>query len=269
MAIADDLMKDGRYAEAWPYAEAAAQTWAGWAMQCAQNCAEGLKNWDAAEEYARALSERYPDQSWTDWFVFCERTGHGDITGARAWTKEYARDLLENPDLPAYSLIVVSYVHVVCGDKAKAAIALRKVPKDVSDQHYLISLAAVADLADANDVRDAAFERFCTAYKTDSPKTTQALQVIRDAIAAKKPGELDLKTIDGIFEKAPNAGSIGAAFVVAAHLMANGHRDLAKRFWLVVSDRQHTNLWWRVIALSILRERYRNESGSPTGPREI
>ena len=60
VAIADDLMTDGHYEEAWPYAVAAAQTWAGWAMTCAQNCAEGLKNWEAAEGYARASSDATP-----------------------------------------------------------------------------------------------------------------------------------------------------------------------------------------------------------------
>jgi hypothetical protein len=97
--IADDLMKDGRYADAWPYAEAAARTWAGWAMTCAQNCAEGLEKWDAAEGYARASSQRYPGSMWAVWFLFCEQTGHGDIAAARAWTKRFSAELLESPDL--------------------------------------------------------------------------------------------------------------------------------------------------------------------------
>jgi hypothetical protein len=57
--------------------------------------------------------------------------------------------------------------------------------------------------------------------------------------------------------------------VVAAHLMANGHHDDAKRYWLMVVDGKNTNDRWRVIALSILRDRYRHEPGSRTGPREI
>ena len=97
VAIANDLMQSGRHAEAWPYAEAAARTGAGWAMTCAQNCAEGLEKWETAERYARASSERYPGSMWAVWFLFCERTGHGDIAAARAWTKEFAAGLLEIP----------------------------------------------------------------------------------------------------------------------------------------------------------------------------
>ena len=107
---------------------------------------------------------------WAVWFVFCERTGHGDIAAARAWTKEFAAGLLDNPDLSTDDLILVSYVQLLCGDKAKAAVALRRVPKDVSEQIYVTSLAAAADLADAADVRDAALERFCTASKRSHPR---------------------------------------------------------------------------------------------------
>ena len=121
VAIADDLMSGGHFAQAWPYAEAAARTWAGWAMTCAQNCAEGLENWKAAEGYARASTERYPQSMWAVWFLFCERTGHGDIAAARAWTREFATGLLENPQLSVDNLLLVSYVQLLCGDKEKAA----------------------------------------------------------------------------------------------------------------------------------------------------
>ena len=100
MAIADDLMKSGRYAKAWPYAEAAAQTGAGWAMTCAQNCAEGLNKWEAAEQYARAWSKRYPGSMWTVWFVFCERTGHGDIAAARAGPRSSPQVCWKTPICP-------------------------------------------------------------------------------------------------------------------------------------------------------------------------
>jgi hypothetical protein len=200
--IANDLMSNGRYAEAWPYAEAAAQTWAGWAMTCAQNCAEGLKNWEAAEGYARASAEGYPGSMWSVWFVFCERTGHGDIAAARAWTKEVCADLLEGPDVPPDIMIMIADVLLICGDKDMAAVALRKM-KDAREQVYVMSLAAVSDLAGANDVRDVALERYCTDFKTNSPKTAQILQMIRDALADKKTVSLDLNAVNKVFDTFP------------------------------------------------------------------
>jgi tetratricopeptide (TPR) repeat protein len=256
VAIADDLMSEGRYAEAWPYAEAAAQSWAGWAMTCAQNCAEGLEKWEIAEGYARASSERYARSMWAVWFLFCERTGRGDIAAARAITKQFAEGLLENPQLSTDDLLLVSYVQLLSGDKEKAASALRRMPKDTSQQVYVASMVAAAELAGASDVRDAALEHFCASFQKSSPRAVRILQMMRDAIAAKKPGALDLKAVDEIFDKIPKANKARMAFVVAAHLMANGRQNDAKRFWVMVSDRQNTNAWWRVFALSTLRDRY-------------
>ena len=269
VAIADDLMANGRYAEAWPYAEAAAQTWAGWAMTCAQNCAEGLKKWDAAEGYARASSERYPGSMWAVWFAFCERTGKGDIAAARAWTKQVAGVLLDNPALSTDDLVLVSYVELICGDKANAAVALRRVPQDGIKQTYVTSLAAAAALADAPDVRDAALERFCTSFQKNSPRMARIFQLIRDAIAAREPGALDLKTIDGILAKMPSNNQDRAAFVVAAYLTASKRLDEAKRFWVMVSEGEQTNFWRSVVALSTLRERYSANAGGRTWPREL
>ncbi len=77
--IANKLMKEGRWQEAKPYAEAASATWAAFGMECASACAEGLKEWDEAELWMRRLSERYPNRGWARWYVFCKRTGHGNL----------------------------------------------------------------------------------------------------------------------------------------------------------------------------------------------
>ena len=131
------------------------------------------------------------------------------------------------------------------------------------------SVAAAADLAGAGDVRDAALEHFCSSFQQSSPRLVRIFQMIRDAIAAQKPGAIDLRTVEEIFDKIPRQHRPRSAFVVAAHLMANARPDEAKKYWLIVADRQNTNAWWRVIALSILRERYAQKTGGQTLPREI
>ena len=267
--IADDLMKNGHYAEAWPYAQAAASTWASWAMTCAQNCAEGLKNWQIAEGYARASAERYPGSMWTVWFVFCERTGHGDIAAARAWTKELSAGLLENSELSTDDLILISFVQILCGDKAIAAQALRRIPRDLNNHIHMVSLAAFSDLAADKAVRDAALERFCTSFQKTAPKTAGILQMIRNAIAAQKADSLDLKAIDEILESMPKDSRGNSAFPIAAHLTASGRRDESKRYWLMTSEGDTTNFWWRVIALSTLREMNPQDSGEKKAPGEI
>jgi tetratricopeptide (TPR) repeat protein len=259
--IAEFLMKEGRYQEAQPYATAAASTWAGWAMACAQRCAEGLGDWETAERYARACSERYPGSMWSVWFVFCERTGHGDLAGARSWTKDFTASLLGDPDLDIDQLLLSSYVQLLCGDKAKAVEALRRFPTDSNDLVYAASAAAACDLAGMPDRRDAALAHFCAAYATQAPKTTKIFQIIRDGIAAKESGLPNLEAIDAILASIPNPRKGNSAYLVAARLTANGHLAEAKPYWLMTAASGQSNYWWRVIALSILRERY---PGDPT-----
>jgi tetratricopeptide (TPR) repeat protein len=254
--IAEDLMRNSRYAEARPYADAAAQTWAGWAMSCAEKCAEGQEDWEAAEGWARASTERYPGTMWAVWFLFCERTGHGDVAAARATTKEFAADLLDNPDLSADDLLLISYVQYLCGDPEKATAALRRISAEQDNPIYVTAMAAVSDLAGETEIRDAALTRFCTALESKAPKSAKILQLIRDAIARKEPGKLDLRAIDGIIESIPADRRGNTAFPVAAHLTANGQLDAARQYWLMVSEGKETNYWWRVFALSTLRERY-------------
>jgi len=81
--IAQHFMRLKQWEKAQPYAEAAARTWAAWAMECAQFCYQGMEDWGNAELWVRRRSERYPNarNAWFDW---CERTGHGDIEAARA-----------------------------------------------------------------------------------------------------------------------------------------------------------------------------------------
>ena len=60
VALADYYMSLGQWAKAEPFAEAAGETWAEWAMKCAKHCAEGRENWQRGEVWAQRISERYP-----------------------------------------------------------------------------------------------------------------------------------------------------------------------------------------------------------------
>lgn len=50
-------------------------------MVTACRCHEMLGQWEKAEAYIRATSERY-DNSQFEWLLWCNRTGHGDIDAA-------------------------------------------------------------------------------------------------------------------------------------------------------------------------------------------
>ena len=60
VALADYYMSLGQWAKAEPFAEAAGETWAEWAMRCAKRCAEGRENWQRGELWAERVSEAIP-----------------------------------------------------------------------------------------------------------------------------------------------------------------------------------------------------------------
>lgn len=72
-----------QWKKAEPYADAAAATYAAWALEEAAIVKEGLQDWAAANALYRAICEQYgPDNAW-DWYLFCKRTGQGDLDDAR------------------------------------------------------------------------------------------------------------------------------------------------------------------------------------------
>jgi RimJ/RimL family protein N-acetyltransferase len=108
--LANHFMKLKQWEKAEHYAEAAARSGAEWAMTCAQRCAEGREDWTAAESYARQASERYPEGGWATWFLFCKRTGHGDLQSARELAQQCLQPIDKRPvaDKP----VGIGYFHL-------------------------------------------------------------------------------------------------------------------------------------------------------------
>src|SRR5713101_5027550 len=69
--IAKHLMSHKEWEKAQPYAEAAAHTWAHWAMLCASECYEGMEDWEKSEQWIRRAAERYSSAS-ISWFLWCK-----------------------------------------------------------------------------------------------------------------------------------------------------------------------------------------------------
>src|SRR5262249_43557228 len=80
--LARHFMARKEFDKARPYADAAALTAAGWAMMCAAEVYEGLKDWETAEKWVRETAEHY-ETSRQSWLYWCVRTGKGDLAAAR------------------------------------------------------------------------------------------------------------------------------------------------------------------------------------------
>jgi tetratricopeptide (TPR) repeat protein len=86
--IAIHFMEHGQWEKAMPYATGAAETYSCWGLGCAGACHEGLHHWAEAEKYFQAIAERYDSQQLV-WYLFCKRTGRGDLSAARDFAHTY------------------------------------------------------------------------------------------------------------------------------------------------------------------------------------
>lgn len=87
--IANELMDLGKFDEATPYADAAAEFYSEKGLRCGFQCAEGEGDDRKAERYVRAMVERYPS-TLLEWYFWCQRSGKGDVDAA---TKAMGRAL--------------------------------------------------------------------------------------------------------------------------------------------------------------------------------
>ncbi len=97
--IANDCMAKGKYAEAKPYAEAAAQTWAQWAMECAGRCAGRRERLGACRNLAQSLYTTLSQRLLAQWYFFCKRNDKGNIDAARDAVVQYIDANADRPDL--------------------------------------------------------------------------------------------------------------------------------------------------------------------------
>lgn len=91
--LANLLMRQGKWVAAREHAEGAAESYSGWGLVVAARCAEGMKEWKEAESYRRACSERYENSSGDGWYMWCVRTGRGDLRLAKVAADRYWRNL--------------------------------------------------------------------------------------------------------------------------------------------------------------------------------
>ncbi len=193
VVIATYYMSQKQWEKARPYAEAAAATGAAWAMVCAQNCAEGRKDWKQAEKWARATSERYGSEAWDRWYTLCRKSGTGDIEAAFAFASEWAstsaREAAREPLERAAGFYLSSF-------QLKKALPILERVYGASPSASGCALPwLVADLLDDQAARDRYFERLETQHETESPQTVAIWRLLHKAIERDGGRSLDVPAI--------------------------------------------------------------------------
>jgi tetratricopeptide (TPR) repeat protein len=226
--IAEYYMNRGEWAKASPYADKAGATWALWAMVCAQRCAEGMKDWKNAELWARRVSVQYPESSWQEWFLFCERTGQGEVKRAQAFAARHVaamngRAELANPQ-------ELGFFYWLSGDRKKALDSFRKAyesPRGMESGFYGL---LVADTLGDTATRDELFKSFVRKHHRDAPRTIQIWELLRQAAGGPQRSGWDTKPIDQIISDLSDQNRWHMQFLVGEYLSAHGSRSQARAY---------------------------------------
>ncbi len=117
--IANHYIELRDWAKARSYAEAAAGTGADWALVKAAQCAEAMQEWNEAEQYYRADSQRYESAS-LQWYLFCKRNGKGDVNGAEALAFQTLDGALQRGHLGPFDAATVYALAKRDADAAKS-----------------------------------------------------------------------------------------------------------------------------------------------------
>ncbi len=81
--VANYYMDRRHWKEAEPYAAAAAETWAEWAIRCAIRCYRGLGDIEREGLWRSRVAERYPKVGYSlEWYFYCRRNGADTGQGA-------------------------------------------------------------------------------------------------------------------------------------------------------------------------------------------
>jgi tetratricopeptide (TPR) repeat protein len=250
--LANHYMSKKQWDKARPYADAAAATGAGWAMICAQTCAEGRKDWAQAEQWARATSERYPDISWDRWYTACIRTGVGDVEAARAFTNQWVSANAQGASPDVADRIASFYL--ASGQPAKALPIFHQSYASSPSMPTCAIAWLTADLADDGTARDEYFTAMENRHKTNFPRIAATWRVLHQAVDRDGGKSLDLEALANALAGAPPNNVWLPQFVIGMFLEKRGRPVEARQFLTKSADNPSNNGWALAIARNTIRK---------------
>ena len=142
------------------------------------------KTGHAREEHARNVSQRYP-KNWARWFLFCKRTGHGDLQAARTFGEQHVLPSDEEPELPGP--VAVGYFYWLTGDTKRAMIWFKKAHEAKPTANTCFNLILLGDEIGDTDTRDEAIRVLLNRFRRPFPRVCQIYEILADR-STTRPG---------------------------------------------------------------------------------
>jgi tetratricopeptide (TPR) repeat protein len=222
--IANEFMRQDDYKRALPYADAAAGTYAEWALRCAGLCHEGLGDWKKAEECMQAIAGRY-DEAYEEWFFWCMRTGKGDV---RAAQEELEKRLSrQGPQRTINDLMVSGGYHLLLGQTREALEEFRELANDSrAEWGHLMAALLHESLKQPED---------CDRELAAVPDHINRYKPVAKFLAASRvrgvAAPLDMAAVEKMLQPLPKETQVPSYYFIGRYLELRGQKREAQDYY--------------------------------------
>lgn len=256
--IANHYMAKGDFKTAEPFALAAAETRAAWALVCAAECKLGLEKWDEANEIYRACTKRYGTTA-IDWYMSCRNSGKMDRHAAVEALREFLGGFVGTIP-PALAWPVARFEYLEGSPKVALATLDRISPTEAKLPQVLILQALIADEIGEKAIRDRKLEEL-SGLPNDPERTFEkwrgsTTRRLRDWL--KKGNTPNSAEIEAALKDLAPQDSADAKFFLGWFLWNRGAKDRAAKLWSESLKTKEATNWLKTHARANL-ERYEQE----------
>ena len=262
--IAEALLDDGQYARAARYADRAAGSGSGWAMNVASRAHEALGNWAQSEQWIEREVKRYGEGDPADadgWATWCLRTGRGN----RAAAFEYLKKQLPAPDadVPWDDRSKWAFIYAVQGKRAAAGRFYQNLYEHTDNMYYGIHAMLLAHEQGEKERRDRLMADLLNDWKDDDQDEDERGPYDKLVVMFDQSLDSGEPVPKDAFEKLIADESVGRVtnflFYIARLHELEGHGERAQRYYQRCLSQSATYkhnylMAWR---------RYRNNGGNP------
>jgi hypothetical protein len=221
--LANHFLGVKNYRRAQGYAEAAAESGAFFALQCAARCAESLDEWPKAEAHVRKLSEQFPDQV-AIWFLWCQRTGRGEAAAAGKLVEERLGQVKSAPSQS--ELITAAVYRALTGHPEFGPELLLAAHRKKREDGALLLAASLSDTLQDVGLR----ERYLNDIAYESSPYRAARMILS---RARDEGEEFVPAsdkIDAAVNATPPPGRGLVCYVLGSYALRRGNTELATKY---------------------------------------
>jgi len=222
------FMRQGDFQRAQRYAETAAESWAGWAMETAAICDEAIGDWDRAEVWRQRISERY-GSSAGQWYLWCLRTGYGDASDAYEAAEDAMRDAMNGRDSGGITAGDLAWCYRMNDDPTEALECLRRDFRENGRFWSGVQAMILAHRANNLEMRDELRGRLVEHSRRKWKPGRQAMDVF-DAGWGRGGSGVDLKVYERCVEEMEEDDRVAAWAAMGAFLAEVGRGDEAQAY---------------------------------------